>query len=94
MANEKLSAEKLADILSNSRTRGPKTDPTEPREYTTWFRLNHVIKEAGCENPDCEDPREKLTDKGTNIVAHVKGKYMCRYCFLAGWMSNAPTAVI
>lgn len=75
-----------------------KRDVTEPREVTTWFRLPHrvadFVNEAGeevtphCENPDCDDPRPG-SDRGRNVIAIVNGKMMCRYCFLAGWLSDA-----
>lgn len=61
-----------------------KADPTEIREIQVWFKLNHEIRETGCENPDCDDPRQKA-DKGVNVVANVKGKWICRYCFLDGY---------
>ena len=63
---------------------GRKADPTEIREIQVWFKLNHHIREEGCENPECSDPRP-ATDNGVNIVAEVKGKWICRYCFLDGY---------
>jgi hypothetical protein len=89
-----LTNDQIASILANSRSRGPKKDPTEPRVIDTWFNLkNHRIREEGCDNPDCLDPREEGT-KGVNVVVEVKGVFMCRFCFLAGWKSDSPTAVI
>lgn len=42
-----------------------------------------------CWNPNCEDhKRDKATDRGTNVVVEVKGQYICRYCFLAGYLSD------
>lgn len=90
--HKRLDMDQIAAALTSGRSRGPKKDPTEPRETGTWFKLNHVMREEGCENPNCEDPRDK-TDTGTRAVALIKDKYMCRYCFLAGWLSNANTAV-
>ena len=73
-------------FLAESTTRGPKKDPTEPREIQVWFKLDQFLREAGCENPDCNDPRPE-TDQGTQVVAQVNGKYMCRFCFLDGYLS-------
>jgi hypothetical protein len=64
-----------------------KADPTEVREIGVWFKLSHHISELGCSNPDCVDPRPK-TDKGTKIVAEVKGKMICRYCFCDNYLST------
>ncbi len=68
---------------SGSRT---KADPTLVREYQTWFKLSHHIREEGCDNPNCNDPRIKETDRGTNVVVQIKDKWVCRYCFLDGWL--------
>ena len=62
-----------------------KADPTEVRELKVWFKLSHHIKEDGCDNPECVDPRPR-GDKGTSVVVEVKGKSMCRYCFINGWL--------
>lgn len=85
---KKLGSNEIAALLADTpRGRGEaKTDPTEPRNIDTWFKLNQVIKESGCENPDCKDTRPR-NDRGVNIVAEVKGKFMCRFCYLAKWMS-------
>lgn len=89
-----LNNDQIAAIMANSRSQGPKKDPTEPRNTITWFNLkNQRIREEGCDNPDCVDPRSEGT-RGVNVIAEIKGKCMCRYCFLAGWLSDAPTAVI
>ncbi len=74
------------DASKPKRGGSTKTDPTVVRSYQVWFKLNHHIREEGCDNPECVDTRPKQNDKGTNVVALVQGKYMCRYCFLAGWM--------
>ncbi len=65
----------LAQDKQQTRTPRQKKDVTEPREYATWWRLRTRIREEGCENPNCNDPRPG-TDKGTNIVYQIKGKYM------------------
>lgn len=37
-----------------------------------------------CWNVDCFDhTRNKETDRGAQIVAEVKGQWICRYCYLA-----------
>lgn len=88
----------LEDAATRSRTRrSPAKDVTEPREVTVWFKLPHKIADFStddggivvphCENPDCSDPRPR-SDKGRNVVSVVKGKMMCRYCFLSGWLSD------
>jgi hypothetical protein len=76
-------------------SRTPK-DVTEPREITVWYKLPHKLADfefegkqvtPHCENPDCSDPRPP-SDRGRNIVASIKGKMMCRFCFLNGWLSD------
>jgi hypothetical protein len=90
-----LTNDQIAAIMAGGRSRGPKKDPTEPRDTNTWFNLkNHRIREEGCDNPDCVDPRTEKQHGGVNITTEIKGKNMCRYCFLAGWLSDSPTAVI
>lgn len=87
MAN-KLSINEALALLKEDKARGggrTKADPTATRDLQTWFKLSHHIKESGCENPECVDPRPK-TDKGTNIVAEVKGQMICRYCFISGYL--------
>lgn len=65
-----------------------KRDPTEPREYATWWKLLQRISEDQCSNPNCLDPRER-NDRGRSILAEVKGEMICRYCFLDGYLSDA-----
>lgn len=77
----------LAEELNKPKGgRGPKQDPTEPRLAVVWFRLSTSLRKP-CDNPECLDPRPK-NDKGRNVTAEVKGKFMCRYCFLSGWLSG------
>lgn len=84
-----LDEDEILEILASGKGRGPTKDPTEPRVlHPTWFRQNHISRPEGCENPDCCDPREPI-DRGRHIVALVKGKYMCHYCFIEGWLSVA-----
>jgi len=88
-----------ADRQASGRSRGPKVDPTLDRTIPTWYKLNHHmclsdcphrqeegnINHKACWNPNCVDPRPS-TDGGTNIVSKVKNQYICRYCFLAGYL--------
>lgn len=62
-----------------------KADPTQVRTYQVWFKLNHHMREEGCDNPNCIDPRPK-TDKGVKVCAAVKDKFICRFCFLDGYL--------
>ncbi len=42
-----------------------------------------------CWNVDCMDhTRNKETDRGANIVAEVKTQYICRYCYLGGYLEQ------
>lgn len=77
-----------------------KKDVTEPRTVQQWFssemphKVANFFDEAGneivphCENPNCLDPRPE-NDRGRHVVAFVKGKMTCRFCFLDGWLSDA-----
>lgn len=65
---------------------------TSSRDYQTWFKLGTKMVDENsqelilCANPDCQDPRA-LAGAGQGIVvAEVNGQYMCRYCFLSGWL--------
>lgn len=92
MKGTPLTNDKIAELLTKTSTgRGPKGPVTEPRIPDVWFKLHAVIREEGCDNPECEDPRTKPEQgktNGTNIVVVIKEKHMCRYCFLAGWLSD------
>lgn len=85
-----LDPDMITKLLAQETERKPRQakDVTEPRVYGTWWKLRHTIREEGCENPDCVDTRPK-GDVGSNVVALVKGKHMCRYCFLGGWLSGS-----
>lgn len=82
--NEPLDKDTIMALLASGR--GTKTKVLE-RDISTWFTLNHVRSDDGCENPNCEDPRDK-DDSGRNIVSKVEGQLMCRYCFLHGWLKQ------
>jgi hypothetical protein len=94
-----LSQDEINALLKESKTRAKRTprDVTEPREVTVWFKLYHHVADfehngemvsPHCENPDCNDPRN-ISDQGRGVVAVIKNKMMCRYCFLDGWLSDA-----
>lgn len=83
---------------------GKKTDITEERTLPVWFKLDHHLctsvcdhrqqspnSEKACWNPDCKDPRPS-TDRGTNIVAEVKGQWVCRFCYLNGYLRGETNA--
>lgn len=86
--SEDMSEEMALLLLAEdaTKTRGPKSDPTEPRIAAVWFKLVTSLA-SPCENPDCKDPRP-TEDKGRLVTVLVKGKRMCRYCFYDGWLSN------
>jgi hypothetical protein len=79
----------IAGLLAKDKERKPKQpkDVTEPRDYQTWFKLRTTVRENGCENPNCHDPRPK-SDYGTGVVYQIKGQFICRYCFLEGYLSE------
>lgn len=85
---DELSQEEALQLLLEdaSKGRGPTKDTTEPRIAATWFKLTTQLNKP-CENPDCCDTRE-ANDKGRLVTVQVKGKFMCRFCFLAGWLSS------
>lgn len=66
-----------------------KKDPTEPRVYSTWWRLHQT--HGSCDNPDCIDPREGGGFGGKAMVAVVQEKNTCRHCFLGGWLSGTTS---
>jgi len=84
--------QKLLTLPSRRRGAAKKGPDTSIRDYQTWFKLaTKMIDEdtrelLRCENEDCQDPR------GSGIVvAMVNEKYMCRYCFLSGWLNDTTT---
>ena len=95
-----LSAEKIAQLqaLKNKPKvrrggRAKSAIDTSIRTLETWFKLHHRFYDYEtkeplvCENPNCLDPRE--TGKG-RMVVEVEGHYMCRYCFLGGYVVENP----
>jgi hypothetical protein len=83
--HKKLSPEQIQNIMSSRKPRGL---ATEPREIGVFYKLNHLLRENGCTNPECVDPRPR-GDRGRNIVIQLGDEYMCRYCFLDGWLSSS-----
>lgn len=67
-------------------TRAPKGLSTEPRDIATWYKQNHILRDEGCTNPACTDDRPK-GDVGRKIVIMHNSEFMCRTCFLEGWLS-------
>lgn len=78
-------------------------DPTEPRTYQTWFALHHVFgfcenPDCSDERPPIHESvyvenlktHEMLPEPstGNKMVASVKDRFMCRICFLVGWLSE------
>jgi len=97
-SNNPLSQDVIADLLKkeqeqkarkSSGSGGPrkKKDPTEPRDYPTWWKLQQYY--GTCDNPDCEDVRVGGGPEGHAMVAEIKERKVCRYCFLNGWLSDA-----
>lgn len=82
---EELSKDQIKELLATERGRGPKVDLTTIRDISSWFKLNAILREEGCDNPNCTDPRTS-PDRGRNVVVLIKGQHMCRYCFLEGWL--------
>jgi hypothetical protein len=93
----KLLAEDAKPKRTGGSRRGPRQEDTSIRQINVWFKLRHHICLPDCEhrkqsptgracwNSDCVDPRPS-TDRGINAVAEIKGQWMCRYCFLNGWL--------
>jgi hypothetical protein len=86
LTKQTLSQDAIKALLSTQRS-AKKVDPTETRDISTWFTLNHHSREEECDNPNCTDPRDP-DDKGRKIVVSVKGQMCCRYCYLAGWLKD------
>lgn len=84
-----LSEEEINKLLSLPRRGGGKKKEldTSTRDYQTWFKLAIKMVDENtqelilCENPDCTDPRGQGI-----VVAKVNDKFMCRRCFLNGWL--------
>jgi hypothetical protein len=73
------------------RSRSGKKVDTSERTFQTWFKLAHKTMDDSednygepmkCANESCQDPNPGRV----SLVAEVNGKWMCRYCYLAGWL--------
>lgn len=64
------------------------TSDCEHRFYEINPTYNTETGKRGnsCWNPNCLDPRDKSSDRATQIVAQVKGQFICRYCYLDGYL--------
>jgi hypothetical protein len=89
MEGKPLSSEQIQNLLANKKSR---TSSTEPRTVEVWFKQDHLFREDGCDNNACTDPRPS-SDRGRRIVVKIGDNYVCRFCFLGGWLSpNDPNA--
>lgn len=84
-----------------ARGQSKKLELLENRIINNWFKLNHHLCTKDCEhreqapqgsegracwNPNCKDNVRKPTDRGAQIVVEVKGQWICRYCYLDGYL--------
>ncbi len=77
-------------LTSEPKAKGP---TTEPRTIDVFYKLDHLMIDSGCENPNCADPRDH-GDLGRKIVVNIpqalgNDTRICRFCFLEGYLSNA-----
>jgi aspartate carbamoyltransferase regulatory subunit len=86
-----LTPEQIRALLikpQKTKSASGKTIDTSNRDAMTWFKLQHRLwdeetqERVKCENPNCVDPRE---GRGA-LCTKINGQYMCRYCFLDGWL--------
>lgn len=78
---EEISLDLIEELERQPQKRGRKTKNLE-RDHRTWFY--DIPQHIGeCDNPDCKDPRNK---KHVMVWMNPDGIYMCRYCWLAGWL--------
>src|SRR5215472_8116871 len=90
-----LTASEIAELLASKGQRrgGGKKDPTEPRVIDNWWHQDHHFinrddSKLECMNVNCQDPRKNDPRVRVFILAMVKERLMCRYCFLDGWLSG------
>ena|SRR5947208_13218932 len=98
-----LSSDEIGKLLkqeaeSPTKRVNKKAELLEFRLINNWFKLNHHLCTPDCEhrkhaangracwNPGCKDPRS-VTDRGMMIVTEIKGQQVCRYCYLAGYLT-------
>ena len=48
-----------------------------------------MINPDGCSNPNCVDDTRPQSDPGRQIVYKMGNEFICRECFLAGWLSDS-----
>lgn len=85
-----LSAEEIDRLLSLPKRGGGKKAgiDTSIRDVQTWFKLATKMVDDDtkelitCENPNCLD----VNSLGS-VCAMVNDKYMCRRCFIGGWLA-------
>jgi hypothetical protein len=91
-----LTQEQIDRLLSLPRRTGGRRasgPDTSVRDYATWFKLAQKMVDdytgelVKCHNENCADPRRD-TQKTVLCVA-ISGRYMCRHCFLSGWLLGA-----
>jgi hypothetical protein len=90
MTNE-LTADQIQELLDGrgKRRGGGRKDITEPRTIDNWWRQEqHFVDtktvELACGNIKCLDPKPSRI----KVLAMIKGRLCCRYCFLDGWLSG------
>lgn len=95
-----LSDAQIAKLLAlPQRKRGgkPAGPDTSQRDFQTWFKLAQKMIDEDtrelqlCQNENCQDPRALAGEGNGIVVAEINGKYMCRYCFLSGWLLDPIT---
>jgi hypothetical protein len=88
-----LTPEQIRKLLAKpekTKSAKGKTIDTSRRDVLTWFALTHKLfdeekqESFKCANPNCQDPRPSTTKNA--VVALVNGQYICRYCFLSGYL--------
>jgi hypothetical protein len=68
-------------------TRRAKVDILKDRSLRTWFNLAKNRKHL-CQNPNCHDHTRSDDNKGKWTTILIKDQYICRYCFLAGYLNE------
>jgi hypothetical protein len=86
-----LSIDTIKELLASKPKRGgsPRKDVTEPRTIENWWKQQqHFVnaEDTGlvCMNVNCLDPKPGRV----RVLADIKGRMCCRYCFLDGWLSG------
>jgi hypothetical protein len=94
-----LTKEQIDALLAKkaARTRGGGRKKNEPnvddRTYQTWFKMIHKLIDddtgemLNCSNEHCVDPRDRTNGQ---TCINIKGQWVCRYCFMDGWLIENP----